>query len=69
MNKVINCNIKHENAGVYRVRARLTTPKTMNPTTLKKIGKKQAEVSLQGGTAGWIQHAAEYRRYGKCPNQ
>lgn len=41
MKKVINCNIKHENTGVYRVRARLTTPKKMNPTTLKKSAKNK----------------------------
>lgn len=43
MKKVINYNIKHENAGVYRVHARLTTPQS----TEKKIENimHHAEVS------------------------
>lgn len=43
MKKVINYNIKYENAGVYRVHARLTTPKSAE----KKIENimRHAEVS------------------------
>ena len=36
MKKVINCNTQNEKSGVYRVRARLTTPQIENPTSLRK---------------------------------
>lgn len=48
MEKVINCNTKHENAGVYRVCARPTTPKKMNPTTLKKSAKNKLRYLCRG---------------------
>lgn len=36
MKEVINCNVKHNTDGVYRVHARLTTPQMESPASLRK---------------------------------
>lgn len=36
MKEVINCNVKHNTDGVYRMHARLTTPQMESPASLRK---------------------------------